>query len=42
MPYSPQKPEEYLNKIKARKMKNLRKDIQKLNITMDEVSMLFS
>jgi len=42
IPYITQKPEEYLNQIKARKIKNLRKDIQKLNITIEELSMLFS
>jgi transposase len=41
MPYTAQKPEHYLNQIKNRKMKNLRKDIQKYNITIDELSMLF-
>jgi transposase len=42
MPYTAQKPEHYLKQIKIRKMKTLRKDIQKLNITIDEVSTLFS
>jgi len=41
MPYTPQKPEQYLNQIKNRKMKNLQKNIQKLNITIDELAMLF-